>query len=91
MNIGHLITFLENIAPLSYQEDYDNSGLIVGDPNRETSKALISLDCTEEVVEEAIGEKIEVPASVQFLLDKAKVSIPLAANYTAFKHWMMQN
>ena len=44
-----------------------------------------------EVVEEAIGEKIEVPASVQFLLDKAKVSIPLAANYTAFKHWMMQN
>ena len=43
-----------------------------------------------EVVEEAIGEKIEVPASVQFLLDKAKVSIPLAANYTAFKHWMMR-
>ena len=43
-----------------------------------------------EVVEEAIGEKIEVPASVQFLLDKSKVSISLAANYTAFKHWMMQ-
>ena len=44
-----------------------------------------------EVVEEAIGEKIEVPASVQFLLDKAKVSIPLAANYPAFKQWMLQN
>jgi threonine synthase len=43
-----------------------------------------------EVVEEAIGEKIEVPASVQFLLDKAKVSIPLAANYPAFKQWMMR-
>ncbi len=60
MNIGHLITFLENIAPLSYQEDYDNSGLIVGDPNRETSKALISLDCTEEVVEEAIQNKCDI-------------------------------
>ena len=43
-----------------------------------------------EVVEEAIGEKIEVPASVQFLLDKIKVSIPLAANYTSFKQWMLQ-
>lgn len=54
MNIGQLSTFLENIAPLAYQEDYDNSGLIVGDPKKEISKALISLDCTEEVVDEAI-------------------------------------
>jgi len=43
-----------------------------------------------EVVEEAIGEKIAIPASVQFLLDKQKVSIPLAANYAAFKQWMLQ-
>ena len=43
-----------------------------------------------EVVEEAIGEKIEVPASVIFLLDKQKVSIPLAANYASFKQWMLQ-
>ena len=43
-----------------------------------------------EVVEEAIGEKIAVPASVQFLLDKQKVSIPLAPTYNAFKAWMMK-
>ncbi len=43
-----------------------------------------------EVVEEAIGEKIAIPASVEFLLDKQKVSIPLAANYAAFKQWMLQ-
>ena len=42
-----------------------------------------------DVVEEAIGEKIAVPASVQFLLDKQKVSIPLAPTYHAFKAWMM--
>ena len=42
-----------------------------------------------EVVEEAIGEKIAIPGSVQFLLDKQKVSIPLAANYAAFKQWML--
>ena len=43
-----------------------------------------------EVVEEAIGEQLQIPASVQFLLDKEKVSIPLAPSYTAFKAWMMQ-
>jgi threonine synthase len=42
-----------------------------------------------EVVEEAIGQKIEIPASVQFLLDKQKVSIPMAANFIAFKSWML--
>ena len=42
-----------------------------------------------DVVEEAIGEKLQIPASVQFLLDKEKVSIPLAPTYNAFKAWMM--
>ena len=42
-----------------------------------------------DVVEEAIGEKLQIPASVQFLLDKEKVSIPLAPTYDAFKAWMM--
>ena len=43
-----------------------------------------------EVVEEAIGEQLQIPASVKFLLDKEKVSIPLAPSYKAFKAWMMQ-
>ena len=42
-----------------------------------------------EVVEEAIGHTIAIPDSVKFLLDKKKVSTPLAANYTAFKNWML--
>jgi threonine synthase len=41
-----------------------------------------------DVVEEAIGHTIAIPDSVKFLLDKKKISIPLAANYTAFKNWM---
>jgi len=43
-----------------------------------------------EVVEEAIGQTIAIPESVKFLLDKKKVSIPLTANYSAFKTWMME-
>ena len=42
-----------------------------------------------EVVEEAIGQTIEVPASVQFLLDKEKVAIPMGASFGVFKSWML--
>ena len=43
-----------------------------------------------EVVEEAIGQSLPIPASVQNLFEKEKVSIPLASNYTAFKNWMLK-
>ncbi len=55
--IKDIIKAIEEFAPKSYQENYDNSGLIVGDPSKKTSKALITLDCTEEVVDEAINLK----------------------------------
>ena len=55
MKLRELATFLESLAPLAYQEDYDNSGLIIGDPDKEVTGALISLDCTEAVVDEAIA------------------------------------
>jgi dinuclear metal center YbgI/SA1388 family protein len=51
-----IIRFLENLAPPSLQESYDNSGLIVGNPDWEINGALISLDSTEEVVDEAIRQ-----------------------------------
>ncbi|WP_256010894.1 Nif3-like dinuclear metal center hexameric protein [Desertivirga xinjiangensis] len=54
MKLSELTSYLEEIAPLAYQEDYDNSGLIIGDPDAEITSALISLDCTEAVVDEAI-------------------------------------
>jgi len=60
MKIKDITDFLETIAPLDYQESYDNSGLIVGDKNAEVKKALITLDATEEVVDEAIREKCQL-------------------------------
>jgi len=50
-------SFLEGIAPFSLQESYDNAGLIVGDPKQEVKGILVSLDCTEAVIEEAIQKK----------------------------------
>ena len=53
MTIHDISDFLQGIAPLSLQEDYDNSGLIVGDPNTDCTGILVSLDVTEKVVIEA--------------------------------------
>ncbi|MBC5991656.1 Nif3-like dinuclear metal center hexameric protein [Pontibacter cellulosilyticus] len=47
---------LEQLAPLRYQESYDNAGLLTGNPKDEVRAVLISLDCTEEVVEDAISK-----------------------------------
>lgn len=44
---------IEEYAPLFLQEDYDNSGLMVGDLNAEITSVLIALDCTLKVIEEA--------------------------------------
>jgi dinuclear metal center YbgI/SA1388 family protein len=60
MKIVELTRFLEHIAPLKLQEDYDNSGLIVGRLDQEVHSALISLDCTEEIVEEAISKQCDI-------------------------------
>ena len=49
-----LIRPIEEMAPLCEQEKWDNCGFSIGDPQAEVSKALIALDCTEDVVDEAI-------------------------------------
>ena len=54
MKIKEITSYLEEIAPLAYQENYDNCGLIVGDKNTDVNGTLITLDCTEAIVDEAI-------------------------------------
>ncbi|MCC5917984.1 MAG: Nif3-like dinuclear metal center hexameric protein [Cryomorphaceae bacterium] len=51
-----IIRVLENWAPKSLQENYDNVGLQIGNPDVKISRALITLDITVEVLEEAIAE-----------------------------------
>jgi len=52
--LKELISHLETIAPPALQENYDNSGLIVGSKNNEINAALIALDCIESTIDEAI-------------------------------------
>ncbi len=55
MRIKEIIQSIEQLAPLSLQEEYDNSGVQVGDVNREATGALLAIDVTENVIEEAIS------------------------------------
>jgi dinuclear metal center YbgI/SA1388 family protein len=54
MRIKDLIACLERIAPPFYQESYDNAGLLVGDELEAAKSALLCLDATEAVVNEAV-------------------------------------
>jgi dinuclear metal center YbgI/SA1388 family protein len=57
MKLKEVVSYLESVAPLAYQEDYDNAGLIIGNPEMELSGVLITVDVLEEVVDEAIEKK----------------------------------
>lgn len=55
-NINKITSFLDTYAPPAYQESYDNAGSITGTDVENLTGALITLDCTEEVVDEAIAK-----------------------------------
>lgn len=59
MRIHDLTRFLEEWAPPAWQEEYDNSGLLV-DAGKEITRALVSLDCTEAVIDEALAKGCEL-------------------------------
>ena len=56
MIVKDVTNYLESIAPLQLQESYDNSGLIIGDLESEVKSILVTLDCTEDVVDECIKQ-----------------------------------
>ncbi len=60
MKIGAVLSCLEALAPTAYQESYDNAGLIVGDRSMQCTGALLCLDSTEEVIDEAIEKGLNL-------------------------------
>lgn len=52
--IKDILKTIEDYAPLRYQESYDNAGLITGDASAEATGALLSLDCIESTLNEAL-------------------------------------
>ena len=54
--VQDVTNYLETIAPRPYQESYDNSGLLTGDPQAKVRGILVTLDAIESVVDEAIEQ-----------------------------------
>lgn len=53
MLLNDIVSALNEFAPFPLQEDYDNSGLLIGNPDEEIHSALIALDITPAVMDEA--------------------------------------
>ncbi|MDR0953978.1 MAG: Nif3-like dinuclear metal center hexameric protein [Rikenellaceae bacterium] len=55
MKLHEITAVLEQFAPLALQEDYDNAGLITGSPGMEVTGAVLCLDVTEAILDEAVA------------------------------------
>ncbi|MCG8579047.1 MAG: Nif3-like dinuclear metal center hexameric protein [Bacteroidales bacterium] len=63
MQIQEIINELELFAPSALKEDFDNVGLLVGEASMEATGVLITLDITEEVIDEAIERECNLIVS----------------------------
>ena len=70
MLVKDILNCITEIAPLQWQESYDNAGMQVGNFNAEANKALVCLDITEEVVDEAVAKNCDLIISHHPLIFK---------------------
>ena len=75
MKIHEFIGYINEIVPLAYVEDFDNVGLLVGNSQSALNGVLVSLDATEDVVEEAISEGCNLILAFHPILFKGIKSI----------------
>ncbi len=54
MTVNDVFQWLDSFAPFDTQDEYDNAGLLAGDPKAEVSKILFALDVTKPVIAEAV-------------------------------------
>ncbi|MEM0939484.1 MAG: Nif3-like dinuclear metal center hexameric protein [Bacteroidota bacterium] len=81
MQIKQIVNYLESWAHPALQEPYDNSGMILGDKNKNCKSALITLDVTEEVIDEAIAMKSNLIIAHHPLIFKGLKKI-------GYSHWV---
>ncbi|MEM1340072.1 MAG: Nif3-like dinuclear metal center hexameric protein [Bacteroidota bacterium] len=70
MTISEIGAVLEELAPLSYAEDFDNVGLLIGHPDTTVTGILVTLDTLENVVDEAIAKKCNLIVSFHPIIFK---------------------
>jgi len=68
MIVKEVTDIIETLAPPEYAEDFDNVGLLVGDPQSRVEGILVTLDTLEKVVDEAIDKKCNLIISFHPIL-----------------------
>ena len=68
--VKHITAQIEQLCPLTYAEDFDNVGLLVGDGEQEVKGVLVSLDCLETTIDEAIEKKCNLIVSFHPIIFK---------------------
>lgn len=53
--VREIYNFIDSIAPFNTAEEWDNAGLLVGDENKTINRIMFVLDCTEDVINQAIS------------------------------------
>lgn len=53
--VREIYNFIDSIAPFNTAEEWDNAGLLVGDENKTINRIMFALDCTEDVINQAIS------------------------------------
>lgn len=60
MKCSEIITKLEILSPLSYVQSWDNSGLLCGRPEKEITRVMLAVDASEDVIEQAVSERVSL-------------------------------
>lgn len=60
VKVKNIAIQIEELAPKALKEDYDNVGLMVGDKDQIIKKVLLALDCTNDVLDEAIDNQVDM-------------------------------
>jgi len=63
MKLKDIAEEIEKIAPLKLAQDWDNVGLLIGDPQKNVKKILLTIDITGDVIAEAKAAKTDLIVS----------------------------
>ncbi|QGJ69726.1 GTP cyclohydrolase 1 type 2 [Planctomycetales bacterium 10988] len=86
--VGEIVTYLDQLAARHLAEDWDNTGLLLGDRNRPALKVMTCLTATQAVVEEACDEQVNLLIS-HHPLPFRPLKIITAESHSSKKVWQL--
>lgn len=73
--VREFYNFIDSIAPFNTQEEWDNSGILVGDENAQVNRILFTLDITDDIINQAVASGCELIISHHPLIFRPVSSI----------------